>query len=109
MYILFRFGCPLTLVINQGVHFINDVIKYFIDHFLMKHVSSTTHCQQRDGQAESINKFIVNLITKLVSENKANWDEHLPTMILSYRTIYKLAIEYTPYQLGPIDCILLCP
>jgi hypothetical protein len=34
-YILTRFGCPLTLVTNQGVHFINDVIKYPIDHFFL--------------------------------------------------------------------------
>jgi hypothetical protein len=41
--ILIRFGRPLTIVINQGVHFINDAIKYLIDHFLMKHVSFTTY------------------------------------------------------------------
>ncbi len=27
-YILTRFGCPLTVIINQGVHFINDTIKH---------------------------------------------------------------------------------
>jgi hypothetical protein len=27
-YILTRFGCPLTIVIDQGVHFINDIIKH---------------------------------------------------------------------------------
>jgi len=26
--ILTRFGCPLTIIIDQGVHFINDAIKY---------------------------------------------------------------------------------
>ncbi len=41
--ILTEFGCPLTIVTNQGVHFINDAIKYLTDHFLMKHVSSTTY------------------------------------------------------------------
>jgi hypothetical protein len=41
--ILTRFGCPLIIIIDQGVHFINDAIKYLTDHFLMKHVSSTTH------------------------------------------------------------------
>ncbi len=41
--ILTRFGCPLTVVIDQGVHFINDDIKYLTNHFLMKHVSSTTY------------------------------------------------------------------
>ncbi len=41
--ILIRFGCPLTIVTNQGVHFINDAIKYLTDNFLLKHVSSTTY------------------------------------------------------------------
>jgi hypothetical protein len=41
--ILTRFGCPLIIVIVQGVHFINDAIKYLIDHFFMKHVSFTTY------------------------------------------------------------------
>jgi hypothetical protein len=27
-YILTRFGCLLTIVTNQGVHVINDIIKY---------------------------------------------------------------------------------
>ncbi len=42
-YILIRFDSPLTLVTNDGVHFINDDIKHLIDHFLMKHVSFTTY------------------------------------------------------------------
>jgi hypothetical protein len=41
--ILTMFGCPLTIVIDQGVHFINDAIKYLINHFLMKHVSFITY------------------------------------------------------------------
>ncbi len=41
-YILTKFGCPLTIVTNQGVHFVNNVIKYLIDHFLLRHVNSTT-------------------------------------------------------------------
>ncbi len=30
-YILTRFGCPLTIVIYQGIHFINDIIIYLIE------------------------------------------------------------------------------
>jgi hypothetical protein len=30
-YILTRFGCPLTIVINQGVHFINDTLKHLTE------------------------------------------------------------------------------
>ncbi len=47
--ILTKFGCPLTIVTNKGVHFIDDAIKYLIDHFVLKHVSSTTCYPQGNG------------------------------------------------------------
>jgi hypothetical protein len=47
--ILTKFGCPLTIVMDQGVHFINDAIKYLTHHFLLKHLSSTTYCPQKNG------------------------------------------------------------
>ncbi len=42
------FGCPLTIMIDQGTHFINDVIIYFIDHFILKHTSSTIIHKEMD-------------------------------------------------------------
>ncbi len=65
----------------------------------MKHVSSITYYPQGNGQVESTNKFIVNLITNLNSENKVDLDEHLLTMFFSYKITYKVATWYTPYQL----------
>jgi len=97
--ILTKFGCPLIIVIDQGVHFINDDTKYLIDHFLLKHVSFATYYPQGNGQAESINKVLGTLLTKLVSENRTDWDEHLSTMLFSYKIAYKVATWYTPYQL----------
>jgi hypothetical protein len=47
--ILTRFGCPLIIVTNQGIHLIDDAIKYLIDHFLMKHVSSTIYYPHGNG------------------------------------------------------------
>jgi len=38
-------------------------------------------------------------LTKLVSDNIINWDEHLSTMLFSYIIAYKVATWYTPYQL----------
>jgi hypothetical protein len=53
-------------------------------------------------------------LTKLVNENRTNWDEHLSTMLFSYITTYKVATWYTPYQLVyglhpliPIEYIIL--
>ncbi len=49
-YILTRFGCPLTIVTDKGIDFINDTLKHLIKHFLLKHVSSTTYYPQGIGQ-----------------------------------------------------------
>ncbi len=62
-------------------------------------MSSTTYYPQGNGQAKSINKVLRTLLTKLVSENKIDWHEHLSTMLFSYKTTYKVATWYTPYQI----------
>jgi hypothetical protein len=38
-------------------------------------------------------------LTKLVNENKIDWDEHLFIVLFSYKTTYKVTTRYTPYQL----------
>jgi hypothetical protein len=68
-HILTRFGCPLIIIIDQGTHFINDVIRYLNNHFTLRHTSSTIYCPQGNEQAKSINKYFNTLLTKLVNEN----------------------------------------
>jgi hypothetical protein len=42
---------------------------------------------------------IGRLLTKLVHEKRTNWDEHLSTILFLNRIVYKVATNYTPYQL----------
>ncbi len=35
----------------------------------------------------------------MVNENKNDWDEHLSTILFSYRTTYKVGTDHTPFQL----------
>jgi hypothetical protein len=67
-----RFGCPLTLVNDQSVHFLNTTIEMLTTHFLMKHTSSTTYYLQGNDQAKSTNKVIGILLTKLVNKKRSN-------------------------------------
>jgi hypothetical protein len=42
-YIITKFGCPWTIIIDERIHFINDTIKHLTKYFLLKHVSSTKY------------------------------------------------------------------
>jgi hypothetical protein len=83
-HILMRFGCPLTIVTNQGTHFINDAIRYLTNHFILRHANSIVYYPQGNGQVEFINKVFGSLLTKLVNENRNDWDEHMSTVLFSY-------------------------
>jgi predicted SprT family Zn-dependent metalloprotease len=83
-HIFTRFRCPLTIMTNQGTHFINDVIKHFINHFIHKHTSSNVYHPQGNGQVEFTNKVFGTLLINLDNENRNDWDEHLSTILFSY-------------------------
>jgi hypothetical protein len=61
-HILTRYGCPLTIMTNQGTHFINDVIKHFVDHFILRHTNFNVYHPQGNGQVESTNKVFGTLL-----------------------------------------------
>jgi hypothetical protein len=69
-HILTKFGCPIIIVTYQGIHFINNVIHYLTNHFILKHVSSIVYYPQGNGQAKSTNKVLGTLLTKLVNESQ---------------------------------------
>jgi hypothetical protein len=64
-YILTRFGCLLIIVIDQGIHFINDTIKHLKKYFLLKHVNFSTYYPYENGQAKSTNKIIGRSLTQV--------------------------------------------
>jgi hypothetical protein len=72
-HIFIRFGYPLTNMIDQGAHFINDAIRYLSNHFILRHTSSIIYYPQGNGQIESTNKVFDTLFTKLVNENRIDW------------------------------------
>jgi len=71
-FILTRFGCPFTLVNDQGTHFINEAIEIFTIHFMFHHTSFTTYYPQGNSQIEFTNKVIELLLIKLINENRTD-------------------------------------
>jgi hypothetical protein len=62
-------------------------------------MTSTIYYPQGNGQVKSMNKIIGSLLTKLVNENRTNWDEHLHTVLYVYHTTFKVTAIHTSFQL----------
>ena len=53
-----RYGLPIEIVSDRGVHFINATIEYLLDEFMVIHRNSAPYHPQANGQAERTNKIL---------------------------------------------------
>jgi hypothetical protein len=97
--ILNKFEWPLTLVMDQGVLFINDTISYLVNHFVFHHTMSTRYYTQNNGQVKSTIKVIGAMLTKLVNKKLNDYDEHLGVILFAYHIAFKVNMKHTPFQL----------
>ena len=65
-YVFTRYGLPIEIVSDQGLHFINETIEYLLKEFMVIHKKSAPYHPQANGQAESTNKILGTVLTKIV-------------------------------------------
>ena len=62
---------------------------------------------QANGQAESTNKILGAVLTKIVSDKKSDWELKLHAALWAYRVAYKTSIGTTPFNMVfGLDAIL---
>ena len=62
-----RYGLPLEIVSDQGVHFMNEDIKFLLVEFVVTHKRSAPYHPQVNGLAKITNKTLCIELTKVVS------------------------------------------
>ena len=87
--ILMRFGYPLELVSDRGKDFLNDVIADITDRYLIKHRKTTLYNPKANGLTERVNGIVGNVLNKMVSAHKTDWDLKLPLAVHAYNTSEK--------------------
>lgn len=65
-FIITRYGLPIEIVSDQGVHFINEIIEFLLEELMVIHRKSAPYHPQANGQAESTNKVLCTVLTKIV-------------------------------------------
>eukprot|EP00253_Pinus_taeda_P029668 PITA_29668 len=97
--ILSRIGCPEKIITDNAAAFksknmINFCHKY---HITLGH--SMDYYPQGNVLAESSNKSLINIIKKLLEENKKNWHRKLTNALWADRLSTKKSIGMSPYEL----------
>lgn len=95
--IITRFGCPLELVSDRGLHFLNDTIQHLTRTYLIKHRKTTPNNPKANGLTEKANGLIERILVKVVSAHKTDWDQKLPSALWAYRTAEKVTTKHTPF------------
>jgi transposase InsO family protein len=63
-HIIHRFGIPQILTTDQGTSFMSKEVREFAELYRIKLLNSSSYYVQANGQAESSNTTLINLIKK---------------------------------------------
>jgi len=84
--IVTRFKVPESLVSDNGLQFDSKAFREFYSNLGIKNRYSTPAYSQSNGQAEAINKAIVNGLKKRLEGTKGRWAKELPNILWAYQT-----------------------
>ena len=111
-----RFGVPRQLHSDQGRNFESAVFREMCLLLDIDKTRTTPLRPQSDGMVERYNRTLENMLSKFVAENQRDWDEHLPFLMMAYRSSVHETTGCSPSELMlgrnlrlPIDLLFSRP
>ena len=84
--IVTRFGVSYVLISDNDLQFDSKAFRKYCSDLGIKNRYSISAYSQGNGQAEAVNKVIVNGLKKRLDDAKGKWIEELPYVLWTYRT-----------------------
>ena len=97
--IVTRFGVLNTLISDNGLQFDSRAFCNFCRDLGIMNKYSTPAYPQSNGQAEAVNKAILNGLKRRLGGAKGNWAEELPNVLWAYRTTPCRSTRENPFSL----------
>ena len=97
--IVTKFGVPHTLISDNGLQFDSKAFRRYCSELGIANRYSTPAYPQGNGQAEAVNKVIINRLKKRLDDAKGKWVEELPHVLWTYYTTLRRSIGETPFSM----------
>jgi len=94
-----RYGIPNYIHTDQGREFESKLIAELCQLLKCKKSRTTPYRPQSDGFIERMNRTIVALLTMTVNENRNDWDDYLPYIMMAYRATVQSSTGVTPNKM----------
>ena len=97
--IVTRFGVLNVLISDNGLQFYYKAFWKYFSNLGIKNRYFTLAYPQGNGQAEAVNKVIVNGLKKRLDDAKGRWVKELPHFLWTYRTTPRKSTGETPFSM----------
>ena len=97
--IVTRFRVPHTLISDNGLQFDSKAFRRYCGELGIANRYSTPAYPQENGQAEVVNKVIVNRLKKRLDDAKGRWVEEVPHVLWTYQTTPRGLTRETPFSM----------
>ena len=111
-----RFGYPFQIFTDQGSNFESNLFKDLCEKLGISKTRTTPFRPSANGQAERVNRVLMDSIRCFVSKTPTNWDECLPRIVGALRSAVNRSTGYTANMLmlgrevnQPVDLVFPHP
>ena len=94
--VICRLGTPHRLHSDQGGEFESSLWTEVCDLLDVEKTRTTPYRPQSDGLVERLNRTIKKMLKVFVNENRNDWDDHLPYIMMAYRATPQASTQCSP-------------
>ncbi|KAL5010990.1 hypothetical protein ScPMuIL_013295, partial [Solemya velum] len=91
-----RYGVPETIHTDQGSNFESQLFSELCENLQITKTRTTPFHPQSDGMVERFNRTLLSMLSCYVSDYGADWDIHLPKILMAYRSSMHHSTGCTP-------------
>jgi len=94
-----RYGTRREIVSYGESQFTSHMIGKLMQKYGVKHRVTTPYHPQTNGQVESTNKVLENILTKTIPSHHRDWAQKLPEALWEYKTTWWNTTRFSPFEL----------